>query len=74
MLPEIIEALLSSPAFRVLVEDMTLAIISDVFHRRRADPEFQKASDAAFEQLAAAKTSDETKDAQNALRALMARN
>lgn len=67
----LLEALLSSPAFRALVEGIALKFISEILHRRSVDPQFLKDSDVAFSSLMTAKTDEELTDAQNQVRRLM---
>lgn len=69
---EVIAELLANSAFRLLVENIAIQVIADLFHRRAANPDFLAQSDAAFRDLAQAKTPEEQLIAQNAIRVLMA--
>lgn len=69
---EVIGAILAIPAIRGMIEDVAMRAIADIFHRRSVDPNFLTKSDAAFAQLSAAKTPEETTNAQLLLRNLMA--
>lgn len=68
---EILEAILTDPIFRTVVENIAVKIIADICHRRTVDPAFLDSSNKAFAALNSAKTDEELVDAQNAIRVLM---
>lgn len=68
---EILLALITSPEFRSLVEEITMKIVADVFHRRSVDPDYLAKSDLAFANLYNAKTSEEKTSAQIAVQSLI---
>lgn len=66
-----ISALMSNVVFRTAIEEITIKILADIFHRRASDPNFLSSSDAAFSALSAAKTEEEINAAQSILRNIM---
>lgn len=64
--------LVSSPAFRSLVEGIAIKIIADIFHRRASDPDFLAKSDALFQARALATTDEDRLNVEKAIQALIA--
>lgn len=58
----LLAAAIKEPEIRSFLEEMTIKVIAEVFHRRSLDPEYLAASDSAFRQWGNA-ASVEEKDA-----------
>lgn len=69
----VLEAVLSSPAVRALIEGIALKLIVEILHRRSVDPNFLAESDSAFANLREAKNDEELANAQDQIRRLMGR-
>lgn len=72
VLEEILAFLVSSPAFRSLVEGIALKIVADIFHRRATDPDFLAKSDALFQARTLATTDEDRMNVEREIQALMA--
>ena len=69
----IIAEILANAAFRAIIEDVAIEVVSRLLHRRATDPNFLAQSDTAFSALASARTPEELTNAQSNLRVLLAR-